>query len=118
MNVTKTAGSVTVYIQEELSNARHQCESLKRIVVKVTDLINASNKADHFYEVAGDLMYAAPAAVMELERALNSTALAVDKIDYEELRQILRPDKVDELERVLEDVRIKIPRRVGVRNGR
>jgi hypothetical protein len=34
-------------------------------------------------------------------------------MDYEELRQILRPEKVDELERVLDDIRINIPRRTG-----
>lgn len=109
----RTAGGATVYIQEELSNARRQCEALKRTIVKAMDLVNASEKADHFYEVAGDIMYAAPQALMELERSLNATALAVNKLDYEELRQVLRPDKIDELERVLEDVRIKIPRRVG-----
>lgn len=113
MSVPRTAGGATVFIQEELSNARRQCEALKRAMVKALDLIHASKKADHFYEVAGDVIHAAPQALLELERALNTTALAVDKLDYEELRQVLRPDRVDELERVLEDVRIRIPRRTG-----
>ncbi len=117
MSNPKTAGGATIYIQEELSNARRQCESLKRIIVKATCLINASKQVDNFYEVAGDLIYAAPQALVDLERSLNSTALAVDKIDYEELRQVLRPDKVDELEQILEDVRIRIPRRVGTNHG-
>ena len=81
MNDPKTAGGATIYIQEELSNARRQCENLKRIIVKATKLINASKQVEHFYEVAGDLMYSAPQTLMELERSLNSTALAVDNID-------------------------------------
>lgn len=113
MNSPRTANGATVFVQEELSNARRQCEALKRILVKSLDLINSSEKADHFYAVAGDLIYSAPQALMELERSLNATALAMNKLDYEELRQVLRPDKVDELEAVLEDVRIRIPRRTG-----
>lgn len=109
----RTANGATVYLQEELSNARRQCEVLKRVIVKALNLINDSHKSDHFYEVAGDLIYAAPQSLMELERSLNATALVVNKIDYEELHQVLRPDKFDELERVLEDVRLKIPRRTG-----
>lgn len=112
MNRSRTATGATIYIQEELSNARRQCETLKRVLVQSLDLINSSEKSDHFYAVAGDLIHAAPTALMELERSLNATALAVNKIDYEELRQVLRPDKVDELEAVLEDVRIRIPRRI------
>ena len=113
MNRPRTASGATVYVQEELSNARRQCEALKHVLVKALDLINSSGKVDHFYAVAGDLIYSGPQALMELERSLNATALAVNKIDYEELRQVLRPDKVDELEAVLEDVRIRIPRRTG-----
>lgn len=111
--MARTASSATVYVQNELSNARRQCEALKRDVVQALDLINASQKSDHFYAVAGDIIYSAPQALAELERSLNSAALAVNKLDYEELRQVLRPDKVDELERVLEDVRIRIPRRTS-----
>jgi hypothetical protein len=104
----------TIYVQEELSDARLRCDELKRILVKAVDLINSSDKKDHFYAVAGDLIHAAPTALLKLEKALEATALAVNKIDYEELKQGLRPEKVEELERVLEEVRINIPRRTGI----
>jgi len=105
--------SATIYIQEELSDARLRCNELKNYIVKVFDLVNASEKKDHFYAVAGDLIESIPSTLLKLEKSLDATALAVNKIDYEELRMTLRPEKVDELERVLEDVRLRIPRRTG-----
>jgi hypothetical protein len=112
MATNHTAGA-TIYIQEELSDARLRCDELKGYIVRVLDLVNESPKKDHFYAVAGDVIEAVPNTLMKLEKALEAAALAMNKIDYEELRQSLRPDKVDELERVLEDVRLKMPRRTG-----
>jgi hypothetical protein len=76
-------------------------------------MVHASPQRDHFYAVAGDIIHAVPECMLKLERALQAAAMAVNKFDYEELRQVLRPEKVDELERVLEDVRIRIPRRTS-----
>jgi hypothetical protein len=100
-------------VQQELSDARLHVEQLKHAVVKGLDLINASQKKDHFYAIAGDLIYGVPMTLAKLERSLDTAAMAVNKIDYEELRQTIRPEKVDELERVLEEVRLHIPRRTG-----
>ena len=108
----KSAGAM-VYVQEELSDARLRCEELKHLMVRVMDMIHASKKSDHFYAVAGDIIYAAPQTLTKLEKALDAAAMAVNKIDYEEIRISIRPEKVDELERVLEDVRLRIPRRTG-----
>lgn len=110
----KTAGATTIYIQEELSDARLRCAEMKHLLVKALDLIHASNKSDHFYAVAGDIIYAAPQVLTKLERALDAAAMAVNKIDTEEIRQVLRPEKVDELDKVLEEVRIHMPRRTGI----
>ena len=112
MSRLKTA-SVTVYLQEEVSNARLHCDEVKNLAVRALDLVNASQQREHFYSVAGDVIHGIPQALMKLERALNAAAMAVNKIDYEELRQVLRPEKVDELERVLEEVRMRIPRRTS-----
>lgn len=112
MASTREAGA-TVYIQEELSDARLRCDELKNYIVRVLDLVNKSTKRDHLYAVAGDVIAAVPETVLKLERALGACSMAVNKLDYEEQRQILRPDKVDELERVLDEVRMRIPRRTG-----
>ena len=109
----KHQAGATIYIQEELSDARLRCDELKNYLVKALDLINASEKKDHFYAVAGDIIEAVPECLLKLEKALGASAMAVNKMDYEELRLTLRPQKVDELERVLEDIRMRIPRRTG-----
>lgn len=111
-NVRTAAGAIS-FVQEELARARNLTERLKRDVVKAIGLVHSSSMRDHIYAVAGDVIYDAPKALQELERALDSTAMAVNKLDYEELRQVLRPEKVDELESILEEVRLRIPRRTG-----
>lgn len=109
---SKTA-SATIYVQEELSDARLRCDELKNYLIRVLDLVNASDRKDDFYSVAGDVILAAPETLLKLERSLQAAAMAVNKLDYEEIRQIIRPEKVDELERVLENVRMRIPRRLS-----
>ncbi|HEY8095930.1 MAG TPA: hypothetical protein VIE65_07500 [Methylobacter sp.] len=113
MSSNRTAGGPLVYVQQELSSARRNCETLKYSISQALDLINSSSKKDHFYAVAGDIIQSIPANLLAMEAALDSAAMMVDKLDYEELRQVILPEKVDELERVLEDVRIRIPRRIG-----
>lgn len=113
----RTAG-VSIYIQEELSDARLRCDELKNYVVKALDLVHASNRRDHLYAVAGDIISAVPETLLKLERALEATAMAVNKVDTEEIKQILRPEKVDELERVLDDIRVRVPRRVGSKESK
>ncbi len=110
---TPRISSATLYIQEELSDARLRVDELKHYIVHVMDLINGSGKKDHFYAVAGDIIHAVPECLLKIERALGAASMAMNKVDYEEQRQILRPEKIDELERVLDEVRIKMPHRRG-----
>lgn len=113
MPTARTATGAISYVQEELAKARNAVERLKRDVVRAVGLVQASPARDHLYAVAGDVIYDVPATIQVLERALDTAAMAVNKIDYEDLRQVIRPDKVDELEAVLEQVRLQIPRRTG-----
>jgi len=110
---TKTASPV-VYLMEELGDARLRCDQLVRYIEEGTKLIEASPHKDMFFEVAGHLIHGVPQTVLKLQRALQAVALAAGRIDYEELKRILRPEKVKELERVLEDVRIRQIDRRGV----
>lgn len=104
--IFKDAGLV-VYLIEELSDARMRCDQLKRYVAQAVKLINESEKKDHFFEVAGNLLYGIPETLFKLDKALNATALAATRIDYDELKQQLKPEKSEELEQVLNDVRIR-----------
>lgn len=114
----KISGAI-IYVQEELSDARLRCDEIKNHVSEVFNLIEKSGKRDEIYALAGHIIHSLPESLLKLERALEASAMAVNKIDYEDIRQTLRPEKVDELERVLDDVRIKIPRRTGkpIRRG-
>ncbi len=104
--VAKEAG-ISVYLMEELTDARLRCEQLKKFVSQAVRLINMSPHRDHFYEVAGDTIYGIPESLFKLDKALAATALAASRLDYEELKEQLKPEKVQELEDVLRDVRIR-----------
>jgi len=105
--------NATIYIQEELSDARLRADELKNFIVRALDLVHTSEHRDHFYAVAGDIIHAVPDCMLKLERALQAAAVAVNESDSQELRQILRPQKIDELERVLADMRIRVPKRTS-----
>jgi hypothetical protein len=98
---------ISVYLMEELTDARLRCEQLKKFVSQAVRLIAASPHRDHFYEVAGDTIYGIPDALFKLDKALGATALAASRLDYEELKAQLKPEKVQELEDVLRNVRIR-----------
>lgn len=104
--VAKEAGTL-IYIMEELTDARLRCEQLKKFVERGARLISESPHRDHFYEVAGDILYGLPDALFRLDKALSATALAASRLDYEELKQQLKPEKVEELEDVLRNTRIR-----------
>ena len=107
MATTKAAAGQMIYLVENLSDARLRCDQLKRYLAKAMKLIEKSSKRDHFYEVAGDILNGVPEVIFKLDKALDATGLAASRLDYEELKQQLSPEKVDELEEVLEDVRVK-----------
>lgn len=102
----KTAGA-TVYLIEELGDARMRCDQLLRYIEKAVSLVEKSSHKDHFFEVAGDVIRGIPETAFKLHKALEAVALAANRIDYEEIKQDLRPEKVEELERVLKDVRVR-----------
>jgi hypothetical protein len=107
----KTA-SATVYLMEELGDARLRCDQLVRYLDEATKLIEQSPKKDELVEIAGHLIQGVPETAFKLQKALQAVALAADRLDYEELKQELRPEKVDELERVLQEARIRrVPHR-------
>src|SRR5271170_1507151 len=102
----KTA-SISIFLLEELGDARVRCAQLKKYVDEATDLIEKSPGRDHFFEVAGHLIHGIPEVLFKLEKALQAASLAAGRIDYEELKEQLKPEKVEELEKALEDVRIR-----------
>jgi len=103
----KTASGIIVYLQEELGDARLRSQQLTQLLGAATELIEKSAHKDDFYEVAGHLLYSIPDTAFKLSKALDAAALAAAKLDYEEIKQGLKPEKVEELEAALEDARLR-----------
>jgi hypothetical protein len=105
-NRDKKAGAI-VHLVEELGDARLRCDQLVAYVAEAARLVESSPHKDHFFEVAGHLIHAVPVTLQKLQKALQAVALAANQIDSEDLKNDLRPEKVQQIERALEDVRIR-----------
>jgi hypothetical protein len=110
----KTAAGIAVYLLEELGDARLRCAQLKKYVSEAQQLVEKSTHRDHFFEVAAHLIQGIPDALFKLEKALDAAAMSAARMDYEEIKQNLKPEKVEELETVLQDARVRyLQRRSG-----
>lgn len=107
----KVASGISIFLLEELGDARLRCAQLKKYIDEAVQLIEKSEHRDHFFEVAGHLMYGIPDTLLRMDKALGAAAMAAAKLDYEETKEELRPEKVDELEKALEEVRVRRVRR-------
>lgn len=103
----KTASRIIIYLTEELGDARLRAAQLTRYVKEATDLIEKSEHRDHFFEMAAHLIQGIPETCFKLGKALDAAALAAARLDYEEIKQGLKPEKADELEAVMEDARLR-----------
>jgi hypothetical protein len=114
----KVASGISVFLLEELGDARLRCAQLKKYVDEAVQLIDKSEHRDHFFEVAGHLLHGIPDTLMRMDKALSAAALAAAKLDYEEIKDDLRPEKVDELEKALDEVRIRRVQRRSSKEAR
>jgi len=103
----KDASGIIVYLMEELGDARLRTAELKRYTQEAIDLIEKSKERDHMFEIAGHLIHGIPDTLFKLDKALDAAALAAARLDYEEIKQNLKPEKAEELENVLNDVRLR-----------
>jgi hypothetical protein len=113
-SLMKAAAGISIFLLEELGDARLRCVQLKAYIDEARQLIENSEQRDHFFEVAAHLIHGIPECLLKMEKALDTAALAAARLDYEEIKDDLRPEKVEQLERALEDVRIRhVKRRSG-----
>jgi hypothetical protein len=103
----KTASGISVFLLEELGDARLRTNQLKNYIDEANELIEKSEHRDHFFEVAGHLLHAIPDTLMRVTKSLDAAAMAVARWDYEEIKDDLRPEKVEQLEDALKDVRVR-----------
>lgn len=84
-----------------------RCDQLVRYVDEAIKLLEKAPQRDAVFEAAGHLVQSIPGTLFKLDKALQAVALAATRMDYEEIKQELKPEKVQQLEKVLQDVRIR-----------
>lgn len=104
---TGSALGITVFIAEELGDARLRCSQLKSYIDEAIQLVEKSEHRDHFFEVAGHLLHGIPDTLLRMGKALDAAAMAVARWDYETVKEDLRPEKAEQLEDALKDVRVR-----------
>lgn len=97
------------FIQHELSEARLLCDQLKSIVNFALEIVHSSSHRDAIYAVAGDIIKSVPQMIHDIDNSLSAAATAANKMDNEELQFQIRPEKLDVLNQILDDVRMKFP---------
>jgi hypothetical protein len=106
-SIDKAASGISIFLLEELGDARMRCAQLKKYIDEAVTLIEKSEHKDHFFEVGAHLLHGIPDTLIRMDKALSAAAMAAAKLDYEEIKDDLRPEKVEELEKALEDVRVR-----------
>lgn len=89
---TKEAGSsqaAWALITEGVTSARLEAHRLRAMISRVLQLVAASEEKEHLYQVAGDLIVAAPARMEVLEKHLDRTSYALSVLGEESLRDVL-----------------------------
>lgn len=78
----KTASSQAAWalITEGVTQARLDTHRLRHLVNRAGKLISSSDQKEHLFEVAGDIIIAAPERMDALEQVLDRTALALVKM--------------------------------------
>jgi hypothetical protein len=107
LKIKKEASGIAIFVSEELGDARLRCNQLKDYINEAVQLVEKSDKRDLFFEIAGHLMHGIPDTLMRMEKALSAAAMAVAKWDYESVKEDLRPEKAEQLEDALKDIRTR-----------
>lgn len=88
----KNAGSsqaAWALLTEGVTAARLEAHRLRHMVTRVLKLVEESPARDHLYEVAGDIIQAAPKRLEQLETDLDRTAYALAVLGEDHLRDRL-----------------------------
>lgn len=89
---TKEAGSsqaAWALLTEGVTAARIEAHRLRAMVSRVLQLVETSEAKEHLYQVAGDVIIAAPSRMEVLEKHLDRTSYALSVLGEESLRNVL-----------------------------
>lgn len=76
-------------LTEGVTSARLEAHRLRLLLTRTLSLCEKSEKRDHLYEVAGDVIQAVPTRLDNLERNLDRTSYALSVLGSDHLRDIL-----------------------------
>ena len=74
---------------EAVASARVEAHRLRQMMHRALSLIDSSEKREHFYQIAGDVITSAPDRMTQLERHLNRASYALSEIGSEVLKDSL-----------------------------
>jgi hypothetical protein len=90
--VDRTAASsqaAWALLTEGVTSARLEAHRLRLLLTRALSLCEKSERRDHLYEVAGDVIQAVPTRLDNLERNLDRTSYALSVLGSDHLRDIL-----------------------------
>lgn len=88
----KTAGQTQVawaLLSEGVSSARLRVHELRHLIQRGQKIVDSSPEKDHIYQVAGDLIMAAPNKIEALETDLDRLSYALSVLGTNHLRERL-----------------------------
>lgn len=93
-------------ILEGVVSSRLQAHNLHRQINRALALIEKSEKKDHFYQVAGDLIMEVPKQINQLEMELDATSLALTYLTQDDIKPRLPMYVKDKINDALETAQI------------
>lgn len=72
-----------------VSDAKLELHALKHLLYRALTLVSESEKKDHLYQVAGDIIQEVPELLEDITRSLDRTSYALASLTTDELKQTL-----------------------------
>jgi len=77
---TSSSQAAWALLTQGVTTARLESHRLRHILSRVLQLVEDSDKKEHLYQVAGDLIMEAPERLQKLEIVLDRTSLALSEM--------------------------------------
>lgn len=101
--MTANATSLSV-VSEGVSSTRVSLHKLQHLVKRCLSLVESSEKKDHLYQVAGDLIQAIPEQLTNMERSLDKTLYALSVLGRDSLKSQIPISDRESVDVILESV--------------
>lgn len=93
--------SINSILQDHISDARISLHQLEDIVERSIDLINESDKKEHIYSEAGDMIYNVTGLIEDLKDSILSLAYMAGRRDYRDLKNRIPVEERNEIDETI-----------------